>query len=67
MILELNNREEIFELNKLNINELMAIKKYSYPKIIVKVNGRIIEKEDFASTFVKDGDKVVILHMLAGG
>jgi sulfur carrier protein len=63
----LNNREELFEPDVLNISELMSIKKYSYPKIIVKVNHRIIEKEDFQSTYVKDGDNVVILHMLAGG
>lgn len=67
MKLILNNREEFFEPEILNISELMAIKKYSYPKIIVKVNHRIIEKEDFPSTYIKDGDHIVILHMLAGG
>jgi len=67
MKLILNNREEYFESNTLNISELMGIKKFSYPKIIVKVNDRFVEKEDFTSTIVRDGDKVVFLHMLAGG
>ncbi|HAQ38854.1 MAG TPA: thiamine biosynthesis protein ThiS [Saprospirales bacterium] len=67
MILNLNNREEFFESDSLNVSELMIIKKFSYPKIIVKVNDHLIEKEDFHSTYIKDGDKVVILHLLAGG
>ena len=67
MKLILNNREEYFEPELLNISELMAIKKFTYPKIIVKVNHRIIEKDDFQYTYLKEGDHIVILHMLAGG
>ncbi len=45
----------------------MEIKKYTFSKIIVKVNGNHIEKEEYASTIVNDGDVVEMIHLLAGG
>ena len=45
----------------------MKIKKYTFPKIIVKVNGMHIEKTDYATTVVHKGDNVEMIHLLAGG
>ena len=63
----LNNKEENLANDKLSISELKQLKKFTYPKLIVKVNGRIIEDEDYDTTYVKNGDNVVVLHLLAGG
>ncbi|HXK82584.1 MAG TPA: sulfur carrier protein ThiS [Bacteroidales bacterium] len=63
----LNNRTEVFDKNNMSISEIMEIKNFSYQKIIVKLNNIIIEKEDFKNTIVKEGDNLVILHLLAGG
>jgi thiamine biosynthesis protein ThiS len=63
----LNNKEESFDGDKLSVTEIRQIKKFTYPKLIVKVNGRIIEEPDYNTTIVRDGDKVMILHLLAGG
>lgn len=65
-IIKLNNRDFPWE-EGLTIEKIMEIKKYSFPKIIVKVNGRHIEKEDYASTLINDGDNVEMIHLLAGG
>jgi thiamine biosynthesis protein ThiS len=63
----LNNREESFDFEQMTIAKIMEIKKFTFSKIIVKVNGEFIEKEDYAATIVVDGDVVLILHLLAGG
>ncbi|NCC87604.1 MAG: sulfur carrier protein ThiS [Clostridia bacterium] len=63
----LNNRNENFEKHQLSISEIMEIKKFSYQKIIVKLNNTFIEKEDYQHTIVKEGDNLMILHLLAGG
>lgn len=63
----LNNKEESFDGDKLSVTEIKQIKKFTYPKLIVKVNGRIIEEADYNTAFVRNGDNVVILHLLAGG
>lgn len=65
-IIKLNNRDFPWE-EGLTIEKIMKIKKFTFPKIIVKVNGMYIEKEDYATTIVNDGDNVEIIHLLAGG
>ena len=57
LIIKLNNRDFPWE-EGLTIEKIMQIKKFTFPKIIVKVNGNHIEKEDYAETFVNDGDNV---------
>jgi thiamine biosynthesis protein ThiS len=63
----LNNRYESFDKSQMSISEIMEIKKFSYQKIIVKLNNTFIEKEDYQHTMVKEGDNLMILHLLAGG
>ncbi len=45
----------------------MEIKSFTFPKIIVKVNGKHIEQDEYATTLVNDGDNVEMIHLLAGG
>lgn len=62
----LNNRNEEY-IEGLTIGELILMKKYSYKKKIVSINGEFIEPEDYDKTFINDGDDVKIHHLLAGG
>ena len=65
-VIKLNNRDFPWE-ESLTIEKIMQIKKFTFPKIIVKVNGKHIEKEEYATTIVNDGDNVEMIHLLAGG
>jgi thiamine biosynthesis protein ThiS len=67
MQITLNNKIEVFPNETLTIKEILELKKFTYPKLIVKLNDVIIENQDFESTFVKEGDNLMILHLLAGG
>ncbi|KAB3526760.1 sulfur carrier protein ThiS [Alkaliphilus serpentinus] len=51
----------------LTVQRLLDKKKYTFTKIIVKINGNIINKEDYDSTIINDGDDVKVIHLLAGG
>lgn len=66
IIIILNNRDFPWE-EGLTIEKIMEIKNFTFSKIIVKVNGNHIEKDDYATTIVNDGDNVEIIHLLAGG
>ena len=65
-IIKLNNRDFPWE-EGLTIEKIMQIKRFTFPKIIVKVNGKHIEKEDYSTTLVNAGDNVEMIHLLAGG
>ncbi len=51
----------------LTVQRVLEIKKYTFPKIIVKINGKLIPKHEYASTLIYDGDEVQVIHLLAGG
>lgn len=64
----LNNRDnEIEDKDTLTVTELFKIKKFVFPHIIVKVNGKLIKKDQYTETVLKDGDKVDAIHLIGGG
>lgn len=67
MKITLNNRSETFECSSMTMGELMKIKNFTYQKIIVKVNNKIVEPNEYDSTIINENDIVVVLHLLAGG
>jgi thiamine biosynthesis protein ThiS len=67
MHITINNKPEILDRHSISIAELKQLLKYTFSKIIIKVNNKIIEPGDYETTIVKDGDVVVMLHLLAGG
>lgn len=65
-MIKVNNRD--FEwLEGLTVEKLLKLKKYTYSKIIVKVNDILIDEPAYASTGIYDGDDVKVIHLLAGG
>lgn len=66
LIIKLNGRDFPWE-EDLTIEEIMKKKKYIFPKIIVKINGQHVQKDDYSTTIVNDGDDVQMIHLLAGG
>lgn len=67
MKITLNNREEIVERDSLTIEELIEYKNYTFKLLVTKINDQLVKKDDRKTTFIKDGDKVVVLHMISGG
>jgi thiamine biosynthesis protein ThiS len=40
---------------------------FVWPMLVVKVNGKLVRREDFARTEVADGDTIDVIHMMSGG
>lgn len=51
----------------LTVRELLKQKKYTYPAIIVSVNGVHVHEDEYAKTYIQDRDTVQVLHLIAGG
>jgi thiamine biosynthesis protein ThiS len=67
MVIILNNKSEFFEGDELTVNQILKKKKFTFKMLIIKINGHLIKKSDYDSTLVKDGDDVMILHLISGG
>jgi sulfur carrier protein len=63
----LNNNSEEFDDEKITISDILEIKKFTFKIIIVKVNEKVIRREDYSETIVRDGDNLLILHLMSGG
>jgi len=65
-MIRVNGKDFIWE-EELTVERLLEKKRYTYSRIIVKVNGRLIPKNEYASTLIFDEDDVQAIHLLAGG
>jgi len=60
------NSEEVSGV--LTITELLAEKKVADPDMVtVELNGTILQRQDFASIKIKEGDAVEFLYFMGGG
>jgi thiamine biosynthesis protein ThiS len=67
MKINLNNREEQFEQDQFNVNELLRLKNFSFKMLVIKVNGTLVKKGEYETQQIKDGDDVMVLHLISGG
>lgn len=63
----LNNREEIIDNDQLTMAELIKLKNFTFKMLVTKINDKLIKKDERESAIIRDGDKVVVLHMISGG
>lgn len=61
------NRRDMDFYEGMTIKSLLDDLRYSFPNIIIWVNGEFITKDDYGKTCVKDGDNIQIIHPIAGG
>ena len=67
MTITLNNRTESFDTDILTISEILLIKNYTFKFLVVKINGKLIKKEQYSQANVSNGDKIDIIHLISGG
>lgn len=68
MKITLNNKPEEFAgKDQLTVTELLQLKNYTFKLLVVRINNKGVLKGDFDTTFVYEGDEVLVLHMISGG
>ena len=65
-MIKLNGKDYPWE-EGLTVEKLLEKKGYTFPMIIVRINDKVIEREDYATTIINDGDNVEALHIFGGG
>lgn len=67
MNIDLNNNPDQLPGDSLTIREIMKIKNFTFPNLVVKINGHLIRKPEYDSAEVHEGDVVEIIHLISGG
>lgn len=63
----LNDREEVFEREAMSVSEMLDLKKFSFRMRIVKINGKLIPRDDYGSSVINEGDNVQMFYLMSGG
>ena len=61
------NGKKVFIKSKFSILDLLKQYKLSNKKVAIEHNGTIVSKENFKKKYLKDKDKVAIVHFIGGG
>ena len=67
MKIVLNNNPEVFEGESMTVQELLSVKKYTFKMLIIKINDKLVPKDEYVKSRVRDGDEVMVLHLISGG
>lgn len=51
----------------MTVSDLLERMNYSYPHIIVKINGELVRREEYGSRVIPDNADVRVIHLIAGG
>jgi len=67
MKIVLNNREEEFERDVMTVSDMITLKNFSFKLKIIKINGKLILRDNYDSTVINDGDNVQMFYLMSGG
>ena len=68
MHITINGDPQILVEESVTVAELLSIKKVEQPEMVsVQLNGEFLDRQQFASTRVKDRDELDFLYFMGGG
>lgn len=66
-MIRVNNRDEISWEDGLTVSALLERMRYTFPHIIVKIDGKVISPAEYTTHAIPDGADVWVIHLIAGG
>jgi len=67
MNITLNNELLTIDGESVTVEKLLYLKKYTFKLRIVKINGRIIDRDSYREEVINDGDTVQVIYLMSGG
>jgi thiamine biosynthesis protein ThiS len=67
MTILLNNNQFTLEGDSHSVRAILAARGWSFPLIVVKVNGVLVPRPDWDTAVVCDGDEMDAMHLVSGG
>ncbi|KMQ52838.1 thiamine biosynthesis protein ThiS [Chitinispirillum alkaliphilum] len=68
MEISVNGEKKILEGSELSVLELLQTNKVDMPDMVsVQLNGEFVQRQQYKTALVKDGDEVDFLYFMGGG
>jgi sulfur carrier protein len=66
-VILVNNRDKVEWEEDLTVSALLERFRYTFPHIIVKVDGEVVPREEYPTRTIPDDADVWVIHLIAGG
>ena len=68
MNLKINGKEKTVDGSELSVTDLLKLENVDMPEMVsVELNGTILDRDNFGTQTVKDGDTLEFLYFMGGG
>ena len=68
MNVKVNGKDQSFDKDSVSVSEMLTLCDVNQPDMVsVQRNGEFVNKEDYTSTSVKEGDEIDFLYFMGGG
>ncbi len=67
MNITLNNEPLTLDGEVITVEKLLDMKRYTFKLRIVKINGRIIDRDSYGEEVINDGDIIQVIYLMSGG
>jgi len=65
-VIEVNGKQLDFVENE-TVKQLLSRMKYTFPLVVVKINDKVVPRNDFSEIVIPDNSKISVIHMISGG
>ena len=66
-MIRVNDKFDVEWREGMTVNSILEVLKFTFPMIIVSVNGRVVPRSEYGTTRIEDNDEVKVIHLIAGG
>ena len=66
-MIRVNNKFDVEWQEGMTVDSILEILKFTFPMIIVSVNGKVVPKSEYGTTTIQDNAEVKVIHLVAGG
>lgn len=63
----INRNEEEFDGEKLPLYELLEKKELTFKRLLIRVNGEVINEDNKGNVILNEGDQLDIVRIISGG
>jgi thiamine biosynthesis protein ThiS len=51
----------------MSVRDAMKLMNYTFPMLVIKLNGTLVSKSDYDSTTIPAGAELMVVHLISGG
>jgi sulfur carrier protein len=66
-MIRVNDKFDVEWQEGMNVSFLLRILNFTFPMIIVSMNGKVVPRSEYGTTTLEDNDEVKVIHLIAGG